>query len=620
MADKDCRVFQNICPHNCYCTCGIKTYVKNGRIIDIEGDGQHPFNQGRLCSKGYTFIKKVYHPERILNPLLRSKRGYHWQKITWEKALDIIAEKISGLKDSREIFFDVKSGNLGVLQLALSKLFYSLGPLTLLGNGLCEPAGADAHHLTFGDIRSPEPFDMLNSRYLIIWGGNPAATCTHQMTLLRQVKQNGGKIVVIDPIQTATATFGDTHIRVKPGTDGALALGMIKYIYDHKLWDEDFVTQHVLGWEEFSLYLEKKVSLEWASKVCGVSIEQIKDLAVDYCSIKPAAIWQGLGGQRHVNGGQNYRIINALAAITGNISVKGGGIYYLDTFNQKKLNDAFKLSDLTNGHKYIYLNDLTKEQEKSTKMAFITSSNPLAQYPNTNEVTSFFGKMDFIVTVENFMTKTAQNSHLILPVATFFEKPDFMTSYWHKYIGYNQQAIKPVGESKDEFTIARLLALKLEAMGIREPLNNLASANSEEFLAYHLKPLLPQYLGKEYEEIIKGGYYKPLNLSTNWEDKNFATPSGKIELKVIRKSGHIPAIPRYLAERKPPKNYPYRLITIHSETTVNSQFSNIDVIINIAPSPRVYINESLARRIDINNGDKVRLYSGCGEVEIEAEI
>ena len=616
MSKKNVQVFQNICPQNCYSTCGINTYVNNGIIIDIEGDPKHPFTQGRLCSKGYTLLKRVYNSERILYPMIRAKKGSNqWRKISWEKAIEIIANKILELKESQQstksILFDMRTGNIGVLQQALANIFSSLGAITQVGNGLCDPAGADAHFYTFGEVRNADPSDMLNSQYIIIWGGNPAATAIHQMTLIKQVKQNGGKIVVIDPIQTATAAYADTHIKVKPGTDGALALGMVKYIYDYNLWDREFVANHVLGWVEFSHYLETEVSLKWCSKTCGVSIEQIILLAREYCTKRPSAIWQGLGGQRHTNGGQNYRIINALAALTGNISVKGGGVYYIDFRSFSLLNNAFNNANQNHTNRCININTLNEHMEIPIKLAFITSSNPLAQYPNTNVVKKFFGNVEFTVTVDHFFTATAKYSDLILPAATFFEKPDFLASYWHKYIGYNEQAIKPLQESKNEFEIAKLLALKLAELGITEPLKYLPDLTAEDFLARHLKPLLTESLSINYTDIIKGGYYKITANDTTWEKKKFKNSSGKIVL---------PSKPVYLPERKPSNNYPYRLIATHSELAINSQFSNIDIIQNIADNPKVFINNKLALNLKLKNGDQVRLYNDCGEVIIELEI
>ncbi|KJS21077.1 MAG: hypothetical protein VR72_12240 [Clostridiaceae bacterium BRH_c20a] len=616
MSNKNVQIFQNICPHNCYSSCGIRTYVNNGAIVDIEGDPNHPFTQGRLCSKGYTLLKKSYNPERILNPMIRAKKGSNqWRNISWKKAIDLIVNKILEIKESGQstesIFFDMRTGNIGMLQQALANLFNSLGPITKVGNGLCDPAGADAHFYTFGEVRNADPSDMLNSQYIIIWGGNPAATSIHQMTLIKQIKQNGGKIVVIDPIQTATAAYADTHIKIKPGTDGALALGMIKYIYDHDLWDREFVTNHVLGWEEFLHYFETEVSLEWSSKTCGVSIEQISMLAREYCTKKPSAIWQGLGGQRHINGGQNYRIINSLAAITGNITVIGGGIYYIDFRSYNLLNNAFKHVNLNHTDRCININNLNGLMGIPIKLAFITSSNPMAQYPNINMIKKFFDNVEFTVTVDHFFTETAKFSDLILPVATFFEKPDFLASYWHKYIGYSKQAIKPLGESKNEFEIARLLAIELNELGITEPLKYLPDLNADDFLARHLKPLLARLSEVDYSDIIKGGYYKLTGINTTWEDKKFKTPSGKIVL---------PSNPIYLPERKPKNNYPYRLIATHSEVSLNSQFSNIDVIQNIAESPKVFINNKLALYLKLKNSDKVRLYNNCGEVIMKLEI
>jgi len=214
------QIFQNICPRNCYCSCGLKTKVKNNKIIDIEGDGNHPFSQGKLCAKGYTFLNQVYHPERVLYPMLQVKRGTNkWKRISWEKALNLIAEKIVNIIDKYEstlpIFFDKQSGNIGVISKSLELFFNSLGSVSKFGNNLCNAAGKDAHLYTFGSVHNSDPEDMVYSRYIIIWGGNPAWTCFQQMKIINAAQDKGAKVVVIDPIQTATSVSADKYIKIK---------------------------------------------------------------------------------------------------------------------------------------------------------------------------------------------------------------------------------------------------------------------------------------------------------------------------------------------------------------------------------------------------------------------
>lgn len=489
------QIFQNICPRNCYCSCGLKTKVKNNKIIDIEGDGNHPFSQGKLCAKGYTFLNQVYHPERVLYPMLQVKRGTNkWKRISWEKALNLIAEKIVNIIDKYEstlpIFFDKQSGNIGVISKSLELFFNSLGSVSKFGNNLCNAAGKDAHLYTFGSVHNSDPEDMVYSRYIIIWGGNPAWTCFQQMKIINAAQDKGAKVVVIDPVQTATSVSADKYIKIKPGTDGALALGMAKYIIDNSLFDLDFINNYVQGWQQFKEYVLNKISLAWVAEVTGVNSQEIVNLAKNYAVIKPAVIWQGFGAQRYENGGQNYRIINTLAAITGNIGYKGAGIYYDDIRTICKLQDTLhKTVGKVNQHRDVDISSLTSQESPPIKMAFITTSNPLAQYPDTTNVRRFLQELDLVVTVDQFLTKTAIYSDLFLPTTSFLEKPDIIASYWHKYIGYNQQAISPLGESKSELEIANLLANYLNKLfpGI---VNFKTNLNGDEFLEKNFAVLI----------------------------------------------------------------------------------------------------------------------------------
>lgn len=601
--------------------------MKNNKIVELEGDENHPFSKGKLCAKAYTFINRINDPKRILYPMRQKNRGSgNWERISWQGAIDSIALKIIELKEQYNstlpIFFDTQSGNMGLLQRSLLKLFESLGPLTKMGNVLCASTGADAHYFTFGNVINSNPEDMVNFTYIIIWGGNPAWTCTHQLPIIDKARQRGAKLIVIDPVPSATSVNADLYINIRPGTDGALALGIAKYIFENKLEDRDYLKEFVFGWEDFKEYLEQNISYEWISETTGVAFEVLVELAEGYTRSKPGVIWQGLGAQRYINGGQNYRIINALAAITGNIGVTGSGVYYIDMTNIRKLNSLLVNKELNYMHRSLQLSQLANELESPIKMAFFTSSNPFAQYPASSKVLDFINKLDLVVTVDHFLSATAKYSDIFLPSAMFLEKNDVNASYWHQYYGYNQKAIDPPGQCKSEFEIAKLIAkdLNKKVLGTTDfP----CELREEEFLAETIAPLMLELKDiRNFSEFKNGGYFSlETNEAVAWKTKAFTTPSRMIELfsTNAQKTG-LPALPEYVSARDTERAYPYRVICNHSNLSINSQKFNIDVLKKNREHPIILVSESLAKRHRIASGEKIRVYNKNGEFVFIAEI
>ncbi len=326
------QVFSS-CPRNCYDTCSIVTTVEDGRITFVTGNRNNTYTNGRLCVKGYTYPNYVYSPDRIKYPMRQKKRGSgQWERISWDEAYDIIAKKILEIKKKHgttlPIALNKYSGNFNVLSNAVEGMFSSIGYTTRAQGTPCWPAGIDSQTFDFGDAVANDPETFVKSKYLIIWGANPAWTSVHSMSIIERAKENGTKIVAIDPIMTDTASKADEYIGIRPSTDGALALGMARYILDHNLHDMEWMKKNSIGYEEFLNYLRNNITVEWAAEKTGIPVEVIERLAREYATAKPAAIWMGYGLQRHTNGGANVRAIDALAAMTGNIGVVGGGANY----------------------------------------------------------------------------------------------------------------------------------------------------------------------------------------------------------------------------------------------------------------------------------------------------
>ncbi|MBW2370430.1 MAG: molybdopterin-dependent oxidoreductase, partial [Deltaproteobacteria bacterium] len=300
------QVYRNACPRNCYDTCSINTYVKNGVIEFIEGAPESTFTDGSLCVKGYSYWRRVYSPDRIKYPMVQQGRGSgKWRRISWDEALDRIAKKILEIKEKDGsllgMMLDKGSGNVSVSNYADNGMMTSLGYTTRVAGSSCMSAGTDAQYYDMGGLACNDPEDLPESRYIILWGGNPAWCSVHSMKYIFAARDRGARILAIDPIYTQTAAKADEYWQVNTGQDGALALGMARHILDRGLVDREFVENQALGFNDFAAYLKQEITLTWAAGKSGIPVDVIKQAAEAFATAKPATIWLGLGLQRHTN-------------------------------------------------------------------------------------------------------------------------------------------------------------------------------------------------------------------------------------------------------------------------------------------------------------------------------
>ncbi|WP_407313937.1 molybdopterin-dependent oxidoreductase [Desulfosporosinus sp. SB140] len=632
--------FRNVCPRNCYDTCGQISFVQNGVLKKVEGDPKHGYTNGKLCVKGYTYTRRVYSPDRIKYPMKQTPRGSgNWTRISWNEAMETVAQKILELKkrygSTLPICFDKYSGNFGILHYGADGTMSSIGYTTRALGTPCWPAGIDAQTYDFGTLYSNDPEDMVNTKYLILWGQNAAWTAIHSVPFIDQARQRGTKLVVIDPVLTSTASKADLYLQIKPSTDGALALGMARYILDNNWVDWEYARANSVGFDEWIDYLKKNVTLDWAAEKTGVPADIIKEIAREYATSKPASIWVGYGMQRHTNGGQNVRIIDALGVMTGNIGKSGGGVNYghLETwgFNYNAMvNPAPKGSkgfvgpDGKEGDRNINMNnfaqDVLAQQNPPVKMLWLACRNPGAQDPDTTAIEKMFASMELVVTVDSFFNKTVEMSDIVLPSTTHFENIDVNASYWHYWVGINQMAIKPMYESKSDLEIAMLLATKMNAL---EPGSCTfpSSGTPEEWLAKEFNPGIYKLLGiSDWKELIDSP--RKANMpSASWSDGKFRTPSKKIEIHsdTAQKNG-LPPLPIWVEEMKAPDKYPIRMITPHPQHALHSQFQNLDWMMAANPEPILEIHPKLAAKYGINENDLVKVFNDLGSITLKAHL
>lgn len=652
------QVFRNACPRNCYDTCSIKSYVKDGVLEFIEGAPESTYTDGGLCVKGYAYPRRVYSPDRIKYPMRQVGRGSgNWERITWDEALTIIAEKILELKKEDGSLLGLGmtkySGNFGITHYGVEGMMSSLGYTSRFVGTPCWPAGIDAQNYDMGNMWCNDPEDMVDSKYIILWGVNPAHCSVHSMKYVYQARQNGAKVVLIDPVLTQTAVKADEYLEIKTGADGALALGMARHLVDMDLVDRDWAAANSVGYDEFEAYLKDEITVEWAAKETGIPAWIIMQIAEEFAQADPATIWIGYGMQRHVNGGANVRAIDALVAMTGNIGKVGGGARYghLMTwgFNYHAMIQSppegsvgfvgetgpmgefagaaegegdGEPAEVTYSDRAFNINKTAQgildAADPPIRMLWVSHKNVLSQDFDRAKLLEAFATLDLIVVADQFFNQTVEQADIVLPVTTLFEDWTVNVSYWHYWISINEQAIEPLFEAKSDIEIASMLSAKLNSM---EPGSCTFPENidTKEWMEKEFNENTYALYDMTSWEDLKNGPQKSKLYLTPWADGQFGTPSGKYEFKseLAAEHGHD-ALPKYKPNRVP--YAPYRLLTPHDRFNIHSQFQNVDWMADYNPEPFVYLHPSVAAAKGIRDGNTVRVYNKVGEMTIKAKV
>lgn len=648
---KTYKIYRNACPRNCYDTCSLKTWVKDDVITFVEGAPESTFTHGTPCVKGLSYPRRVYSPDRIKYPMVQDVRGSgNWRRISWDEAMQRIATKMLEIKKKDGSMLGLAltkySGKFGVLNYAVEGMMSSLGYTTRFAGTPCWPAGIDAQNYDMGDMWCNDPEDMVKAKYIIIWGANPAWCSMHTMKYIYQAREKGAKVVVIDPLLTQTAAKADLYLRVRPGSDGALALGMARHLVDKGLVDQDFVNNYSHGYAEFEEYLRNNVTVEWASEICGQSADVIRQLAEEFTAVNPATVWIGYGMQRHVNGGANVRAIDAFVAMTGNIGIEGGGARYghLHTwgFNYNAMlqkppvgsigmpGAAGTTSEFGSAGEVAQYSDrslninqtakgILEANEPPVRMLWVACKNPFAQDFDRSKMEKAFEKLEMVVCADQFFNETVQHADIVLPVTTAFEEWNVDASYWHYWLSINQPAIKPMYEAKCDLEIAVLLSRtinKLEPGSCTFP----QEFDHKRWLDQEFNDGMAKMFGiSSWDDLLEGPKKAILPSSAAWYDRKFKTPSGKFEFKseLCEKNGHT-ALPEYKPEAK--STLPFHLFTPHVQFGIHSQFINLDWMQVFYPEPFVYMHPVSAGKRGIAENDLVKVFNTAGEVELRAKV
>ncbi len=632
-------VYTTACPRNCYSTCSLRVHVEDGRIRRIEPHTANEATGGGACLKGLSYFERVHSPDRLLCPLRRRPSGGGFGRITWDEALDTIAEKLQAVRDEtgpQSVLYYSASGTKGLLNTAGLHFWRLFGGCTTTYGDLCWPAGLEATRLTLGENKHSDPQDIARARLIVLWGKNVAETNLHQMVFIEQALQNGAKLVVIDPRRTQTAERAELLIQPRPGSDGALALAVAHLLIAENLVAHDFIHRHVLGFSQFA-EMVRTFTPEHASAITDVPVPYIHRLAEAFGSLAPVTISAGFGMQRYTNSGQTMRALIALLALTGNIGKPGAGWVYANLqshiFDAVKDPLAFYPPAEEDGIVRVSVStarlgrDMLATKDPPLRLAWVERGNPIPQNPQTNTVLQAFRALDFRVVVEQFFTDTAREADIVLPAKTMFEQSDVITAYWHPYIQLKQKVIDPPGEVKPETEIYRLLADRLGlnpqevAAGIPGP----TDAEVEAFLTEKLQPFPDLSLAA----LRRGPIPAPGRQEVAFSDLRFATPSGKIELvseEAATRWGVDP-VPRYRESQESIRHSapetqkdPLYFLTPNTKNRIHSQFNNLSMIRQVSEKPVVLMNPDDARARGITAGSMVCVFNDRGRLTLEAQL
>ena len=615
------------CPHDCPDTCAMRVTVTDGVAVKVQGDPDHPSTHGALCTKVSRYTERTYHPERVLQPMKRvgAKGSGTFEQVSWEDALQDIGQRLGAIaaRDPQAIVPYSYAGTMGLIQgeSMAARFFHRLGA-SHLDRTICASAGGEALAATYGGKIGMHLEFFAESKLILIWGSNSIGSNLHFWTYAQAAKRAGAKLICIDPRKTETADKCHQHIALLPGTDGALALGLMHELIQNNWLDKDYIDRHTDGWP-----LLRERALQWppekVAEVCGISADEVRALARDYGTISPASIRLNYGMQRVRGGGNAVRLIAILPCLTGAWRHRAGGLLLSSSgwFKSVRNDAALQRPDLLQGRtpRTINMSTIGDDLLRGTSAEFgpkiealiVYNSNPVAVAPESAKVVAGFAREDlFTVVLEHFMTDTADLADYVLPATTQLEHLDVHTSYGHTYALINEKAIEPLGNAKPNTEIFRELA---KHMGFTEP----CFTDSDEDLARQA------FKGAvTFEELRSNGWVKLPLPDAPLAEGDFPTPSGKclINAPGLGVPDHVPNYESRLSAPDQAQRYPLAMISPPARNFLNSSFVNVKSLRDIEGEPILEINAQDAQARCIQHGSRVRVFNDRGSYECTAHI
>jgi anaerobic selenocysteine-containing dehydrogenase len=618
----------SVCALDCPDCCSLLVNVENGHASRLRGNPDHPVTRGFLCGKVSKYLERQYSPDRLLYPQKRvgAKGEGRFTRISWDEAHDTIAEKltaISGEFGPEAILPYSYAGTMGMLNgSGMDRRFFHRLGASRLDRTICSSAGGAALVASLGLKYGTEPEQFRHSKLIIAWAANIHGTNVHLWPFIVEARRNGAKFYVIDPIRTRTAALADRHLRVNPGSDLALALGLIHIIVGEKLYDADYVALHANGFEELKT-LAADYPPDRVEALTGIAKADILQLAREYATTRPAAIRLNYGVQRSEHGGAAVRAIAALPTLTGSWREVGGGLqittsqaFHFDRPNLEMPGLQLK-SPLGREARIINMTELgkalTQVENPPVKAIVVYNSNPATIAPNQNLVLKGFRRPDlFTVVLEQFQTDTADHADILLPSTTFLEHTDLYFAYGHYYVQLARPALDAPGEARSNVEVFRALAGR---MGFDDP----CFRDSEDDMIRTLLGSGHPFLEGITLERLEREHSVRLNLGENFLPfaNGFGTPSGKCEFGAEHLRYTPPIESRY-GDPSLKNRYPLEMISSKNDDSMNSTFDNR--VQTHRQTAVVQMHQADAGARGIQNGDRVRAFNDRGSLVAIAEV
>jgi anaerobic selenocysteine-containing dehydrogenase len=609
--------------------------VADGRAIAIRGADDHPPTQGVLCTKVARYLDRTYSPDRVLHPMRRvGRKGEgRFERIAWDDAIGEIAQRFGALAASPEgpetILPYSYAGNMGLLQYrSMDRRFFHRLGASLLDRTICSSAGKAGWSAVVGASMGMDLEACVDSKLIVIWGSNAITSTLHFWTRAQEAKRRGARLVAIDPFRTATAEKCHEHVALMPGTDAALAYGLMHVLIRDGLTDRDYVERHTLGYDALAAR-----AAEWpperAAATCRIPVAQVERLARDLGTIKPAAIRLNYGMQRHAGGGNAIRAAACLPALVGAWRDRAGGALLSSSGAYPVDDAALERPDLIRGRprtiNMVSIGDALVDAEPPVRAIMVYNSNPVAVAPDSSKVVRGFARDDLFVVVHDlFQTDTADYADLLLPATSSLEHLDIHNSYGHLHVNANNPSIAPLGEAIPNTELFRRLAA---AMGFDEP----CLRDSDDAIAraaFRLDD--PRMAGFDHDAVRRDGAWRlavPRDYAP-FAEGGFPTPSGKCEFvsASARAAGHdpLPAVilPRESADTNPAlaARYPLAFLSPPSRNFLNSSFANLPSFVAEARGPTLVIHPDDAAPRGIADGDPVRIHNDRGAFHASADV
>jgi anaerobic selenocysteine-containing dehydrogenase len=632
------RTVQTVCSHDCPDSCAVLVTIdESGKATRVQGDPTHPVTRGFLCAKVAKYLDRVYSPARLLYPMRRKpgapkgrrpsgREAEAFERISWNEALDLIAKRLRTIADEHgpeSILPYSYAGNMGVLGYGSMdrRFFHRLGA-SRLDRTICATAGADALISVYGKKLGTDPEHFRHAKYIIAWAANIHGNNVHLWPFVEEARRNGARLVVIDPYLTRTARAADWHIPIQPGTDTALALGMMRLIIEEGLYDRDYVSRHTHGFEALREHVQPYTP-DHVAGLTGITAADVQLLAREYATNPPAVIRLNYGIQRSQYGGAAARAVCMLPALIGAWRHMGGGMqlslggaFSFDTAALERP-DLMLASPLERPARLVNMSRLghalTELDSPPVKALFVYNSNPAAIAPNQNAVVRGLLRDDLYTVVhEQFFTDTTDYADIVLPATTFLEHKDFQGSYGHYHLQLSEQAIDPVGEARSNVALFSQLAQRMEF--------------SEPCFHDSVDDLIAQALGGNSGELMAK---KRIHQQTEAESLGngiFATPSGKIEFysSALAAQGLDP-LPSYRAPDESRRGvdahtFPLEFLPRKADNYMNSTFANLPSHQKMESPGLVMMHAVDAGARQINDADWVEIFNARGKIRLRARV